>query len=175
MGIPFLLILCSLVLLSCRQEDNRDYFIVRYRGSDYTQSDTNRVLRIEERSHKDSTLLSYYSQYDTVHYKLVLNSTSGSSVSGTFYDDACLRTDLDTIITLGSTSFLVTAFVANEDIQDGSTIHYYSPNVGVFASHSGTWPGLEYLQSSDSSFNRTVITLIKAVIDPFFLRGPLAK
>jgi hypothetical protein len=80
----------------------------------------------------------------------------------------------DTSIFLNTSNYKVSKYIINESDQDGASIHYYEPSIGVFAAHSDTWPGIRYFQTGDTVLNKQIYRLIKATVPKFYIRGELA-
>ncbi len=165
----------TLLLYSCNQIQETKYYWVRFHGTYYENSDTNRIFHVHKTYLGDTTKISYFATKDTLNYYLLNSNRDSSFIKSSYADDGHIRPFNDTLIFLNNDAFKVTKYVQNEFEQDGSLIHYYTPDFGIFARHSGTWPGLEILQSSDTLKNRQIIKLTKIVVPKFFIRGILEK
>jgi hypothetical protein len=107
-----------------------------------------------------------------LHY-YILHKDRGSSFTVSSDQDGLLVLIMDTTLTLEGNELMVTKYVQNKGVLDGEIIHYYSAQLGIFAVHSNTWPGLQFLQSNDTSQNKLVKDLIKATVPNFFIKGKL--
>lgn len=178
--VRFIVLSClTLSFLSCRQEASKEYYWIRLRGHEYEKIDTVRISRFNNIRHDDTTTLSYTSRYGTSTYFIIPNKDSsfilepkelGQPNDGIVY----LRQITDTSLVVKNESFNVKKIILYENVIDGASIHYYEPTFGIYVVHSNTWTSLRYLQTNDTSLNKKILTLIKATIPAFFLRGKLA-
>jgi hypothetical protein len=172
----FLTFLSLLTLtLSCKQKQNVKHFYVSYRDREYEKADTNIIFNIEKVETKDTTKIIYYCQIDTLSYYFVNRKKDSSKIRSSYDYDGRIRPVSDTTVIIGKDSFNVTEYISNEFVTDGSSIHYFTPQFGVFTTHSGTWPGIRFLQTSDTVMNKKIIKLLKATVPDFFIRGKLAN
>jgi hypothetical protein len=169
-----LLFFASLIL-SCKQKQDLKYFYISYRDREYQRADTNIVFKIKDVKTNDTIKICYYSQRDTISYIFLKQNRDSSKIIGSYVNDGRIRPVLDTTVIVEKDTFNVTEYISDEFVADGSSIHYYTPQLGVFTTHSGTWPGIRFLQTSDSSINRKIIKLLKATVPDFFIRGKLAN
>jgi len=166
----------TLLLYSCNQKQDTKYYWVSFHGSYYENSDTNHIFHIDKTYLGDTIKISYFATRDTSTYYLLSSNRDSSFVEGSHDDDdGRIRPFNDTLIFLNNDTFKLTKYVLNELETDGSTIHYYTPKLGIFVIHSGTWPSLTILQSSDTIKNRQIKQLTKIVVPKFFIRGVLEK
>ena len=168
------LLFLTFFLFSCEQKQDTKFYWVRF-NRDYKIGDTNRILHIDKTRVGDTTKISYISKIDTITYLLLTHSRDSSLISGSYNNREYLHHLFDTTIVLDKDTFTVTKYILNEFAIDGSSIHYYAPGLGIFAVHSGTWPGIILLQSSDSSINKKIKELIKITVPKFFMRGTLGN
>ncbi|WP_161889365.1 hypothetical protein [Pontibacter russatus] len=163
-----LLILLWGISLSCtKKEQETKYYWVTLKDDKINQ-----ISRFDRQEKKDTSILSYYAQWDTLNY-YILHKNRDSSFTVSSYQDGLLLPIMDTTLILNGNELMVTKYVQNKGILDGEVIHYYSPQLGIFAVHSNTWPGLQYLQSNDTDQNKLVKDLIKATVPNFFIKGKL--
>lgn len=165
----------TLLICSCNQKRDIKYYWAIYHGSYYESSDTSRIYHIDKTYFGDTTKISYFATKDTSNYYLLSSKRDSSFIESSYDDDGHIRPFNDTLIVLNNDTFKLTKYIQNEFVTDGSVIHYYTPEFGIFAIHSGTWSGLTLLQSSDTIKNRQIRQLIKIVVPKFFLRGMLEK
>lgn len=161
--------------LSCKQKQNVKHFYVSYRDREYEKADTNIIFNIEKVQTKDTTKIIYNCQIDTLGYYFVNNNRDSSKIKSSYDYNGKIRAVEDKIAIIDKDTFNVTAYLSYEHGEDGSSIHYFTPQFGVFTTHSGTWPGIRFLQTSDTTTNRKIIKLLKATVPDFFLRGKLAN
>lgn len=164
----------SIVFCSCRQKATPKYYWL-YFDKRYEQSDTNQIFTIDQTNTTDSIKITYRSKADTIQYSFIKTNRDSSSISGYFGAAANLRPFADTAILFDEKSLNITAYIFDEFTTDGASLHYYEPSIGVFAIHSNTWPGITYLQCSDTTINRKIKQLMKASIPDFFIQGELVK
>ena len=165
-GEIYVLILMSVLVISCiKGKQEPGYHWVRGENSINVISKVKRLIK------EDTTFLSYFAN-DTLNY-ILLSKNRDSSLIGGSYQHGYIRSFKDTTINTNGNTFKVIKYIQNEDVIDGGVIHYYNPEFGVFAIHSNTWPGLTYLQSTDSVQNKRVKLLIKATVPEFNIRGKL--
>jgi len=151
------------------------------RGHEYEKSDTIKILKVANLQKGDTTILSYTSRYGKLNYFIVANLDSSfiteepRSVEHRTDSLNYLHLLLDTSILVGGKTLSVKKYILDELVIDGASIHYYEPTVGVYAVHSNTWTSLRYLQSADININKKVLSLIKATVPEFFIRGKLAE
>ena len=172
----FLAFLCLVTLtLSCKQKQNIRHFYVSYRDREYEKADTIIIFNIDKEETKDTTKIIYYCQIDTLSYYFVNHNRDSSKIKSSYDYDGKIRPVADTTVIIDKDTFNVTEYISNEFVTDGSLIHYFTPQFGVFTTHSGTWPGIRFLQTSDTATNRKIIKLLKATVPDFFIRGKLAN
>jgi len=147
---------------------------VSYRDREYQSPDTNIIFNIQKELTKDTTKIVYYCQIDTIGYFFLKHNRDNSKLTGSYDYNGRMRPVLDTTVILDNVIFDVTAYLSDEHGEDGSSIHYYTPQFGVFTTHSGTWPEIRFIQTSDTTMNRKIIKLMKATVPDFFIRGKLA-
>ncbi len=178
--IRFLVLSCLLLsILSCQHEVSKEYYWIRLRGHEYEKIDTIRISSFNKIQRGDTTMLTYGSKYGVSTY-FIIPSKNSSFISnpkelGPGEDSiAYLQHISDTSLVIKSESFNVKKFILHENVIDGASIHYYEPSLGMYVVHSNTWTSLRYLQTSDTMINRKILTLIKATVPGFFLRGRLS-
>ncbi|AKD05322.1 hypothetical protein POKO110462_19220 [Pontibacter korlensis] len=155
----------SLIALSCKKEaQNTDYHWVTRKNT------INQIAKIERQEKGDTTILSYFASSDTLNYFTV--NSNLLFIDGS-YQDGVLHQLVDTTIIISDKEYRVAKYIQNEEVIDGGVVHYYTPQFGVFAIHSNTWSGLQYLQSTDSTKNKLIKRLIKATVPEFYVRGEL--
>jgi hypothetical protein len=168
-------LLClTFFLFSCEQKQDTKFYWVRFKG-DSKIADTNQILHIDKSQVEDTTKIAYISKIDTITYLLRIHNRDSSVISGSYNDREYLRHLFDTTVILGKDTFAITKYILNEFAIDGSSIHYYSSGLGIYAVHSGTWPGIILLQSSDSTINKEIKKLINITVPKFFIRGTLGN
>lgn len=167
----FKLFSLTFLFYSCKQNEDKNFYWISFHGSDYEKIDTNQIFHIDSSQSGDTTKISYFSQHDTLNYLLLHSTRDSSLIKSSYDDDGHIRALFDTTVVLDKDTFNITEYVLNEIVTDGSSIHYYTPSLGIFTTHSGTWPGIRILQSSDTVTNRKVRRLIKAAVPNFFVRG----
>jgi hypothetical protein len=172
---PYLFLV--LFLSSCRSEDNTKFFWVNFRPIEGYRTDTTEIKQFKLYQNGDTAKVSYYLQQDTIHYTVLKNKRDTSFVRGFYGYNGPLQLRKDTTVVIGKERFNVTAYIIHpgEEYGDETTIHYYSPKVGVFAIHSIVMPRIWCLQTNDTTTNRTINKLIKFGVDKFWIRGTLAK
>ena len=170
-----IILLCVTFLFSsCEQKENPKYYWVEF-DKRYEKSDTNQIFHFNQTNSADSIKLSYFSKLDTINYILVKSNRDSSLITGYYTQHGHLRPLLDTSILLSQETYSVTVYIFNEFVTDGASLHYYEPTIGIYAIHSSTWPGITYLQTTDSLVNNKIKRLMKATIPEFFIRGQLAE
>ncbi len=160
----------TLLIYSCNPRQDTKYYWVSLGGSYDKNCDTNSIYHIDITYLGDTTKISYFAIRDTANYYLLTSNRDSSFIENFYDDDGHIRPFNDTLIVLNNDTFKVTKYVQNEFVIDGSVIRYYTPQFGIFATHSGTWPGLTLLQSTDTIMNRQIKQLIKIVVPKFFVR-----
>ena len=169
----FGLICLNLLFYSCkRKESKKKYYWISYHKN-YQIADTNEIFHIDTTLVGDTNIISYYSREDTIQYFLVTNKKDSSLIKGPFEKYGLIRPFFDTTIALNKNRIKLTKYVLNEFKIDGSSIHYFTPELGIFIIHSGTWPGIRYLQTSDTNINDEIDKLIKISVPRFFIQGKL--
>lgn len=169
----FKILFITFLLSSCKQKEVEKFYWLSFAGSDYEKIDTNRVFHIDNSQSGDTTIISYFSQRDTIQYLLLNSKQDSSFIKSSYEDKGYLRPLFDTTILLNRDTFKIIEYGLNEFITDGSSLYYYTPRLGIFATHSGTWPGIKILQSSDTITNRKIKRLINAIVPKFYIRGAL--
>jgi hypothetical protein len=163
-----------IIFCCCRQKASPKYYWV-YFDKRYEQPDTFPIFTINQTNTTDSIKITYLSKADTIQYSFIKTNRDSSSISGYFGATAHLRPFADTAILFDGQNLPITTYIFDEFTADGASLHYYEPSVGVFAIHSATWPGITYLQCSDTIINRKIKRLMKACIPEFYIRGELVK
>jgi hypothetical protein len=114
---------------------------------------------------------------DTIQYILKLdNSFAPKYKKGkNFSEDFVFHKD--TVVMVNNDKIKVMEYLLNTEIIDGGSVHYWSPQYGVFLIHSTTWPSIRILCSSDVDENLKILELVKAVCphQNFFFRGKLLE
>lgn len=177
----FLKLTCFLLILySCNQHQNIKYYWITFHGREYENSETIQIIRFDKSRNKDTTKLAYFDKYGSISYFIIKNKDSSFLISiprdiliHPTDSIVYIRSFYDTSIVLSKDTFRVKKFILDEFVMDGASIHYYEPTLGIYATHSGTWPGLRYLQTTDTSINKQINQLIKATVPKFFIRGQL--
>ena len=172
--------LLSTVCFCCNSKIPSTYFWITFHGHEYEKKDTITIKSYSKSTRSDTTQLSYVYKKGFLNY--FITAPEKNSFISQFPRDIVnpddsltfMRHLTDTSINFNATSYKVSKYIINESGQDGASIHYYEPSVGVFAAHSDTWPGIRYLQTSDTLLNRRIYGLIKATVPEFFIRGKLA-
>ena len=172
----FYVLLCLIFFFnSCRQKENPKYYWVNFRDKQYEKSDTNQIFHIDKTNFDDSIKISFFSKLDTINYILIKSNRDSSRINGFYTEYGNLRPLMDTSILLDKETCNITTYIFNEFVTDGASLHYYEPSIGIYAIHSNTWPGIIYLQTTDSSINNKIKRLMKTTIPEFFIRGQLVK
>lgn len=161
-------------LFCCKQKPVFKYYYLSYGGGSYQWADTLFISGIEKKRAGDTLKLEYDLQRDTLDYRLLKKEADHSFFTTSSGHLKPMRLFSDTVVTVNHVSYAVSKYLMDEEIIDGSSFHYYCPQLGIFAMHSGTWPGIILLQTSDSNVNRTIIELAKSTVPSFFIRGKLA-
>lgn len=172
----------TILLSSCSHQEQTKYFWVRFRGHDFHKSDTIQLTTYSIIDKKDSTIINCENEYEQLSY-FVINSNDTSfiflgpknNIHQTKDSILFIRNFFDTIISFNKDSFRVKKFILDEFVTDGSSIYYFTPSLGIYAEHSGTWPGLKYLQTNDSLLNKKINFLIKATVPDFFVSDMFEK
>jgi hypothetical protein len=147
---------------------------VRFHGEHYEFKDTIAVMKVKNVARKDTSIITYELQADTVTYLLVDNPSKSARISSRYSRDSILTHVLDTVVVVRGDSYKVRRYVANEFIMDGAYSNYYTSKFGFFAVHSETWEGLKLLQTADSADNYLIRQLAKSIVPRYFLRGEMA-
>jgi hypothetical protein len=163
-------ILLILSVNSCKQKQNINYFWLASHGKNYERLDSIGIKRVETEIFKNGIQrLTYYSK-DTMTYYVKPDAVKNSRTNIKSVDERTLRLDLDTTILISKDTLRVQKYILDEEIMDGGVEYYWSPEIGVFAIHSSTWPGLTVLTTNDSMLNRKIFPLTKATVPDFFIR-----
>ena len=170
----FKLLCLTLFLFSCEQKQDTKFYWIRF-DRNYEIADTNQIFHIDKTQLEDTTKISYFSDSDTLTYLLLNHNRDSSLITGSYSDREYLHPLFDTTIILNKDTFAITKYLLNEFTIDGSSIHYYASGLGIYAVHSGTWPGIILLQSSDSTVNKEIKKLINITVPKFFIRGTLGN
>jgi hypothetical protein len=163
---------CLLLLCSCTEKKNISYFWVRY-NKDLEGTDTNWILQIDTLKAANTFQVYYLAQRDTIGYNIKPGQPSGSTIDWQYGGKGRLVWLSDTTVTIDYTSYKVTRYCLRDEAIDASTIHYWTPQVGIFAIHSGTWPIISILQCSDTAVNTQLNKLIVTTVPAFFISGQL--
>lgn len=160
---------------SCSEKESPKYYWVAFLDKQYEKADTNQILHIDTINAADENKISFFSKHDTIQYTLGKSNRDSSFIDGFYTKHGQLRPLADTSILLDKETCNITTYILDEFVADGASLHYYEPTIGIYAVHSSTWPGIIYLQTSDSLQNSKIKKLMKATIPEFFIRGLLAK
>lgn len=133
-------------------------------------ADTIEINRIYKFQKADTVKLSYYSPVDTIHYTFLKSKGDSASTVDFFGYQGPIRALKDTTIVIGREVFNVTVYIINEFAEDGRTIHYYSPEIGVFAIHSSVFYRFWQLQTNNTTENRKIDKLIKSIVPKHYIR-----
>jgi hypothetical protein len=178
-------ILIVIMTVGCNKKtDQKKYYWLLLRQDNYNLPAYNMIDTVAfsffERDSRDTVQLHYL--FGQNRHSYFLSKHKGDGLISTNPRDSFLhpndtayflRCFLDTTFTLDTTRFHLRKFIMDEDIADGSTIHYYEERLGVFAMHSGYWPGIKIIQSNDDTYNERVRKLVKLCAPEFFVRKPL--
>ena len=166
----FLVFFCVIIILdSCKQVEVKYYWVQFDKRYEY--ADTNQIFHIEKTTFFDTVKFAYLSKLDTINYFFLTHKRDSSFIKGYYHEDGHMRPLFDTTVLLEKDTFRVTQYILNENTADGASIHYYIPTIGVYAIHSNTWPGITYLQTTDTLINKKIKKLLKITIPNFFIRG----
>jgi hypothetical protein len=177
------ILFCAMTVCCNRKTDQKQFYWLVLRQDNYNLPAYNMidtvVFSFLAREFKDTVQLHYLFGQNRHSYFLsqqrdgLISTNPRDSFlhpNDTAYFLRCFQ---DTIITLDTTRFHLRKFIMDEDIADGSTIHYYTESLGIFAMHSGYWPGIKIIQSNDKTYNERVRKLVKLSAPEFFVRKPL--
>jgi hypothetical protein len=177
-----LLCLTILILIGCKNEkpSKYSYYWVSFRYKEYKKADTINILQFDQSVNGDTAKVIYVTKFGYTDYRFV-NGKDTAFIISNIIDDLVHPNDSiifsrklrDTLIRTGADSFKVSEYIFDEDVQDGGGIYYFTPKIGVYASHSNTWPGIRYLQSNDTVLNGEIMNIMQKTIPGFFLRGKL--
>jgi hypothetical protein len=161
-------------LFGCKQNSKIRYYWVSFRGHEYRKSDTLNIIRVENATSGDTSRWSYITTYGYTTY-YVIEQKDSSFIASNIIDKLLHPNDTIEYMrrindsSIHSKKILdVKRFILDEDVQDGAAILYFAPQLGIFASHSSTWPGIRYLQTSDPVINNQIKELIKVTVPKYF-------
>ena len=171
-------------MISCQNERSLDFYYVSFgKYNDYEGSDT-LLIKQDIKISKDLYEISYNLRKDTDSvvrkYSLSINTpvkcrfTINNNVSEDFHFY------MDTIIQIDKGQRLkISEYILNEGIIDGASLHYWTPEYGIFLIRSTTWPSVTIMQTNDSTLNRQLLSLVESSLSKkerkFFLRGRLME
>jgi|ERR1700722_13481855 hypothetical protein len=164
----------AICLLACRQNSKIRYYWVSFRGHEYWKSDTLNIILVNNTTSGDTSRWSYSTTRGYTTY-YIINKKDTSLIASNIIDSLLHPNDTIQYMRRINDSSIqskkvltVERFILDEDVQDGAAILYYAPQFGIFASHSGTWPGIRYLQTNDTVINGQIKELIKATVPKYF-------
>lgn len=157
-------------LQSCNPKPDIKLYWLSSCGKNYEVLDSTNIEHIDSTKFTTGIQRLIYFSKDTITYYVKMGAANASKTSIDSIDSIRVRLAFDTIIIIGPEQFFVQRYIQNEDVMDGGTEYYWSSAVGVYATHSSTWPGLTILQTNDESMNGKIVKLVKATVPKFFIR-----
>ena len=174
------LFLLTLTFYSCTQKRQIRYYWVSFRGHEYEKSDTTQIMQVDRFQNGDTSIFSYVTKFGSISYFIMKNKDSSFLISNpkdsvNHPNDSLvfIRLFFDTSIIFHNDTFKIKKYICDEFVTDGASVYYYEPTLGIYVAHSNTWPGIRYLQTSDTIINKKIDALIKATVPGFFIRDKL--